>query len=129
MAKTIYHPSVEVAQHSAKNLADAQNSNYMRQSGDAFNQANEAKQTFEKAAKKLDGHGKAEHPAVSLPSTGFATWVKAGRESTDHCVVQLLLLMVTLVGAVRIIVILWDELRRALKRRPRHRERRGTIRR
>ena len=51
MAQTIYHPSVEGAQHGAKNLADflayarkagaegAQPSNYMLQEGDGFKSA------------------------------------------------------------------------------------------
>ena len=67
MAQTIYHPSVEGAQHGAKNLADflayarkagaegAQPSNYMLQEGDGFKSAKEIKQTFEKAQLKLDG--------------------------------------------------------------------------
>jgi len=67
MAQTIYHPSVEGAQHGAKSLADflayakkagaagAQPSNYMLQSGSGFKTAKEIRQTFEKAKMKLDG--------------------------------------------------------------------------
>jgi sugar phosphate isomerase/epimerase len=67
MAQTIYHPSVEGAQHGAKSLADflayarkagaagAQPSNYMLQSGNGFKSAKEIRQTFEKAKMKLDG--------------------------------------------------------------------------
>ncbi len=67
MAQTIYHPSVEGAQHGAKNLTDflayakkagaagAQPSNYMLQAGEGFKSAKEIKQTFEKAKMKLDG--------------------------------------------------------------------------
>jgi sugar phosphate isomerase/epimerase len=67
MAQTIYHPSVEGAQHGAKSLADflayakksgasgAQPSNYMLQSGDGFKSAKEIKQTFDKAKMSLDG--------------------------------------------------------------------------
>ena len=58
MAQTIYHPSVEGAQHGGKNLADflayaktagaagAQPSNYMLQAGDGFKSPKEIKQTF-----------------------------------------------------------------------------------
>jgi len=67
MAQTIYHPSVEGAQHGAKSLADfltyakkagaegAQPSNYMLQAGDGLKSAKEIKQAFEKAQLKLDG--------------------------------------------------------------------------
>ncbi|MEY2409277.1 MAG: hypothetical protein QOF48_1947 [Verrucomicrobiota bacterium] len=67
MAQTIYHPSVEGAQHGAKNLADflayakksgaegAQPSNYMLQAGAGFKSAREIKQSFENARLKLDG--------------------------------------------------------------------------
>ena len=67
MAQTIYHPSVEGAQHGGKNLTDflayakkagaagAQPSNYMLQAGDGFKSAKEIQQTFEKAELKLDG--------------------------------------------------------------------------
>ena len=67
MSQTIYHPSVEGAQHGAKNLTDflayarkagaagAQPSNFMLQAGDGFKSAKEIKQTFEKAKLKLDG--------------------------------------------------------------------------
>jgi sugar phosphate isomerase/epimerase len=63
MAQTIYHPSVEGAQHGAKSLADflayarkagatgAQPSNYMV----ADKKAKEIRDTFEKAGMKLDG--------------------------------------------------------------------------
>ncbi len=67
MAQTLYHPSVEGAQHGGKSLPDflayaknagavgAQPSNYMLQAGDGFKTAKEIRQTFEKAAMKLDG--------------------------------------------------------------------------
>src|SRR5918911_980790 len=67
MAQTIFHPSVEGAQHGAKSLADflayakkagaagAQPSNYMLQSDKGFKSATDIKQTFEKAGMKLDG--------------------------------------------------------------------------
>jgi sugar phosphate isomerase/epimerase len=67
MAQTCFHPSVEGAQHGAKNLADflayakksgaegAQPSNYMLQAEKGFKSAKEIKQTFEKAQVKLDG--------------------------------------------------------------------------
>jgi sugar phosphate isomerase/epimerase len=67
MAQICYHPSVEGAQHGAKNLADflayakqagaqgAQPSNYMLQGPDGFKTAKEIRQTFEKAKMKLDG--------------------------------------------------------------------------
>jgi sugar phosphate isomerase/epimerase len=67
MAQTIYHPSVEGAQHGGKSLADfldyakkagatgAQPSNYMLNAGDGFKPAKEIRQTFEKAGMKLDG--------------------------------------------------------------------------
>ena len=68
MAKTIYHPSVEGAQHGAKNLADflayakkagaagAQPSNYMLHNDKGgFKTAKEIRQTFAKAKMSLDG--------------------------------------------------------------------------
>src|SRR5262247_2514303 len=67
MAQICYHPSVEGAQHGAKNLADflayakqagaqgAQPSNYMLQGPDGLKTAKEIRQTFEKAKMKLDG--------------------------------------------------------------------------
>jgi len=67
MAEACFHPSVEGAQHGAKNLADflayakksgaagAQPSNYMLQADKGFKSAKEIKQTFEKAKMKLDG--------------------------------------------------------------------------
>ncbi len=67
MAQTIYHPSVEGAQHGAKSLADflayakkagaegVQPSNYMLQAEKGFKSAKEIKQTFERAKMKLDG--------------------------------------------------------------------------
>ena len=67
MAQTIYHPSVEGAQHGAKNLMDflayarrsgaagAQPSNYMLQGVKGFKTAKEIQQAFTKAKLKLDG--------------------------------------------------------------------------
>src|SRR5687767_7259359 len=67
MAQTIYHASVEGAQHGAKSLADflayakrsgaagAQPSNYMLQVAKGFKSAKEIKDTFAKAKMKLDG--------------------------------------------------------------------------
>ena len=67
MAHTIYHPSIEGAQHGAKGLADflayarksgaagAQPSNYMLQGGKGFKSAREIKETFAKAKMSLDG--------------------------------------------------------------------------
>jgi len=67
MAQTIYHPSVEGAQHGAKSLSDflvyarksgaagAQPSNYMLQGAAGFKTAKEIKQAFEKEQMKLDG--------------------------------------------------------------------------
>lgn len=67
MAQTIYHPSVEGAQHGAKSLVDfltyakkagaegVQPSNYMLQGEKGLKSAQEIKQTFEKAGMKLDG--------------------------------------------------------------------------
>lgn len=67
MAQTVYHPSVEGAQHGGKKLSDflayaksagaqgAQPSNYMLEDGGGFKSAKEIKQTFEKAGMKLDG--------------------------------------------------------------------------
>src|SRR3954470_1416319 len=67
MAETCFHPSIEGAQHGAKNLAQfldyakksgaagAQPSNYMLQSDKGFKSAKEIKDTFSKAKMKLDG--------------------------------------------------------------------------
>ena len=67
MAQTIFHASVEGAQHGAKSLADflayakksgaqgAQPSNYMLQGSKGFKSAKEIKDTFAKAKMKLDG--------------------------------------------------------------------------
>ena len=67
MPQTIYHPSVEGAQHGAKSLADflayakkagadgAQPSNYMLMADKGLKSAKEIKQTFDKAKMKLDG--------------------------------------------------------------------------
>ncbi len=67
MAQTVFHSSVEGAQHGAKSLADflsyakksgaagAQPSNYMLQSDKGFKSAKEIKDTFSKAKMKLDG--------------------------------------------------------------------------
>ena len=67
MAQTCFHPSVEGAQHGAKNLAEflayakksgaqgAQPSNYMLQGASGFKSAKEIKQTFEKENLSLDG--------------------------------------------------------------------------
>ncbi|HEY2953352.1 MAG TPA: TIM barrel protein [Verrucomicrobiae bacterium] len=67
MAQNCFHPSVEGAQHGAKNLADflayakkagaegAQPSNYMVQAEKGFKSAKEVKQAFEKAKLSLDG--------------------------------------------------------------------------
>ncbi|MCB1125038.1 MAG: sugar phosphate isomerase/epimerase [Verrucomicrobiae bacterium] len=67
MAQSIYHPSIEGAQHGAKSLPDfldyakasgaagAQPSNYMLQDGDGFKSAQEIKDTFEQRGMKLDG--------------------------------------------------------------------------
>jgi len=67
MAQTVFHPSVEGAQHGSKSLADflayakksgasgAQPSNYMLQAEKGFRSAREIKQIFEKAKMKLDG--------------------------------------------------------------------------
>src|SRR5580765_5767822 len=64
MAQACFHPSVEGAQHGAKNLVDflayakksgasgAQPSNYMLQAEKGFKSAKEIKQTFEKAKLK-----------------------------------------------------------------------------
>ena len=65
--KTIYHASIEGAQHGAKSLAEfleyaknsgasgAQPSNYMLQDGDGFKSAGEIRSTFEQAGLSLDG--------------------------------------------------------------------------
>ena len=67
MAQTCFHPSVEGAQHGAKNLAQfleyakksgaagAQPSNYMLQSDKGFKSAREIKDTFARAKMSLDG--------------------------------------------------------------------------
>src|SRR6266478_1325612 len=67
MAQTIFHASIEGAQHGAKNLAQfldyakksgasgAQPSNYMLQSDKGFKTAKEINDTFSKAKLKLDG--------------------------------------------------------------------------
>src|ERR1041384_1013929 len=67
MAQTIFHASIEGAQHGAKRLAQfldyakksgasgAQPSNYMLQSDKGFQTAKEIKDTFAKAKMKLDG--------------------------------------------------------------------------
>src|SRR5436305_6031493 len=67
MAETCFHPSIEGAQHGAKNLAQfleyakksgatgAQPSNYMLQGDKGFKSAKEIKDTFAKAKMKLDG--------------------------------------------------------------------------
>jgi sugar phosphate isomerase/epimerase len=68
MAKAVYHPSIEGAQHGAKNLADflayakkagaagAQPSSYMLENGKGgLKTAKEILQTFEKAKMSLDG--------------------------------------------------------------------------
>src|SRR4051812_23329773 len=66
MAQNCFHPSVEGAQHGAKNLADfltyakksgaqgAQPSNYMLQGGKLFKSVKEIEGTFEKAKMKPD---------------------------------------------------------------------------
>ena len=68
MAQTVFHPSVEGAQHGAKSLADflsyakksgaagAQPSNYMLQSDKGFKSAKEIKDTFSKAKMKPSRH-------------------------------------------------------------------------
>src|SRR5256714_13511656 len=67
MAQVCFHPSVEGAQHGAKNLADflayakksgaagAQPSNYMLQAEKGFQSAKDIQKTFEKAQMKFDG--------------------------------------------------------------------------
>src|SRR5256885_5707562 len=67
MAQICFHPSVEGAQHGAKDLAaflayakksgaaGAQPSNYMLQAEKGFKSAKEIKQAFEKASLKMDG--------------------------------------------------------------------------
>jgi len=67
MAETVFHPSIEGAQHGAKSLAQfleyakksgaagAQPSNYMLQADSGFKKAKEIKDTFEQAGMKLDG--------------------------------------------------------------------------
>jgi len=67
MAQNCFHPSIEGAQHGAKNLVQfldyakksgasgAQPSNYMLQSGNGLKTAREIKDTFAKAKKSLDG--------------------------------------------------------------------------
>ena len=66
-SRTIFHPSIEGAQHGAKSLNDflayarksgaegAQPSNYMIQGGKRFKSAKEIKQAFAKAKLRLDG--------------------------------------------------------------------------
>ncbi len=67
MPNPCFHPSIEGAQHGAKNLVDflayakkagatgAQPSNYMLQAGEVFKSAREIKDTFAKAKMSLDG--------------------------------------------------------------------------
>ncbi|WCJ61107.1 TIM barrel protein [Fontisphaera persica] len=67
MAQSVYHPSIEGAQHGAKSLAQfldyakasgatgAQPSNYMLQGGKLFMSAEEIKETFESRGMTLDG--------------------------------------------------------------------------
>jgi sugar phosphate isomerase/epimerase len=67
MAHTVYHPSVEGAQHGAKSLSEflayakkagakgAQPSNYMLQGGNGFQPAKAIKQAFEREEMILDG--------------------------------------------------------------------------
>jgi sugar phosphate isomerase/epimerase len=67
MAQTVFHPSIEGAQHGAKSLsqfldfarksgaAGAQPSNYMLQDGKGFKTAKEIRSAFEKANLSLDG--------------------------------------------------------------------------
>src|SRR5262245_66124882 len=67
MAETCFHPSIEGAQHGAKNLVQfldyarksgatgAQPSNYMLQSDKGFKSAKEIKDAFAKARLSLDG--------------------------------------------------------------------------
>lgn len=67
MAQTVYHASIEGAQHGAKSLPDfldyakrsgaagAQPSNYMLEGGKPFKSAKEIRQTFEDRGMKLDG--------------------------------------------------------------------------
>src|SRR5438874_3535400 len=67
MADTCFHPSIEGAQHGAKNLAQfldyakksgatgAQPSNYMLQADKGFKSAKEITDAFAKAKMKLDG--------------------------------------------------------------------------
>jgi sugar phosphate isomerase/epimerase len=67
MAQSIYHPSIEGAQHGAKSLPDfldyakasgaagAQPSNFMLQDGDRFMSAQAIQDTFDQRGMKLDG--------------------------------------------------------------------------
>ena len=67
MSQTVFHPSIEVAQHGAKSLNDflayakrsgaagAQPSNYMLQGGSGFQSAKEIRDTFEKHGLHIDG--------------------------------------------------------------------------
>lgn len=67
MAETLFHPSIEGAQHGSKSLADfldyakrsgargAQPSNYMLQEGDGFKSAKAIRQLFEDRQLSLDG--------------------------------------------------------------------------
>src|SRR4051812_14023915 len=67
MANTVFHPSIEGAQHGAKSLADfldyakaagatgAQPSNYMLQQGKRFKTVDEIKNTFAERGMTLDG--------------------------------------------------------------------------
>ena len=67
MANSVYHPSIEGAQHGAKSLVDfltyakrsgaagAQPSNYMLQSESGFKSAQEIRNAFDQAGLQLDG--------------------------------------------------------------------------
>ena len=67
MSQTVFHPSIEGAQHGAKSLQDflayakrsgaagAQPSNYMLQNASGFQSAKEIRDTFEKNGLKIDG--------------------------------------------------------------------------
>lgn len=67
MAHSVYHPSIEGAQHGAKSLTDflayakrsgaegAQPSNYMLEAGSKFKSPKEIRDTFAKAGLRLDG--------------------------------------------------------------------------
>ena len=70
MAHSVYHPSVEGAQHGAKSLGEflayakrsgalgAQPSNYMLQEGSGFKSASDIRDAFEKNGLLLDGSSK-----------------------------------------------------------------------